>query len=1171
MRKIILSLLFVLANTFVFSQSQILVNEIWEKNFGIPLTYTSGNSTLDINGDFITVGHSTISTGIPKLLIRKQNSSGSLLWEDTFNLVANTKSYGTLVTTDNNSNIYVAGLYTSTDAPGNYDYLLAKYSTDGILLWNKIIVGSGQGDDIPVAITTNDIGDVYITGVSEGINSEKDFFTVKVNQNTGAEIWTRRYDYALKDDIPINMSFDNNGNLIVIGGSAVTDLKWDVALIKYDTDGNLIETKRLSNQLLEFKIPSNVTKDQEGNILITGIRSTDGINFKIRTVKLSDTLGISWIQDFDSGALVDSVCAIACDPFGNAIVTGWTTNEKGGNEFVTIKYNKADGEILWVQKRTANPSTSLAKSMTLCIDEQSNVFIAGEVYHETQSYISVMQYDADGNIKWEKRLRGEVGTRNRPLSLLVNDQGELFVTGIKRKQTEASYSTYKLQIYDRELLPVFSNDQASHINKEIIVRFKPNVIDQAFIDNPNFRYTRFGDVIADETCFDAMDEKLETSGTLEDWQLIKVHRSLSTRDSMATTHLGETLSVPDFYNTFVLVVPKDYQRIIGEFALADSLQSDDLRCCVRSATPNLMFTVDCEPNDNLYSTQGHLHPNATYDKGHINMEPAWCIHTGRDHIKIAIIDSGVEWSHEDFGGTAGFEASVIEDGYDYTSNTPIENTPENDPFNHGTKVASVAAAIRNNGIGVAGMAGGDDNGNGVRLIVAKTVDNLGFGNLAQMLAAYADAALLYDVNVINHSGGISPTSSYWTPDNLILFREQLHFANRMGITIVASRGNKGAIGNAARYPGTAQDEWILCVGGTDKVGLYNQQCSGGLGIDIAAPSRWELTRTIQADGTNEYGGISFTSGAAPHGAGLAALMQSYYSSTEPNLSLVQEDIEYIIQVTADDVDFSPASVGYDDPTGHGKINAGAAMELIERSHCNILHFGTASDPHTRNIQMLKNDIPLELTEPFTTATGLIFEAGMYKADVYKVQVRVEHSLPMGMNTIEHFWERHSGSTVFKYHDTSTDENTLQPLEFATFVGSPTLGVAILKGYVYHLKDNNCSDLGWIPAAPETANLSYSLLACTMTSTNDIIDEGNDLTVYPNPTQSNLTIEFDHSDLENVECVITDIQGRIIRSKVFLSDVGTNKIQIQCEDFPRGLYFCKIIIRNQTISRKFIKQ
>jgi subtilisin family serine protease len=100
---------------------------------------------------------------------------------------------------------------------------------------------------------------------------------------------------------------------------------------------------------------------------------------------------------------------------------------------------------------------------------------------------------------------------------------------------------------------------------------------------------------------------------------------------------------------------------------------------------NRLLAPDFVPNDSLYLSQWHL-PK-------ISAPLAWNLSQGAPGITIAILDSGVDATHPDL-------AAKLVPGYNFYDN----NTNTADVYGHGTMVAGVAAALSNNGIGVASVA-----------------------------------------------------------------------------------------------------------------------------------------------------------------------------------------------------------------------------------------------------------------------------------------------------------------------------------------------------------------------------------------------------------------------------------------------------------------------------------
>ncbi len=1167
LKKGSLAALLMLICTWLNAQTETLVNKTWEYSFGVPNDYEWAASALDNNGNLITAGHTALDATNTELILNKQDADGNVLWQEEFKIGDDTKNGGVALAIDANNNIYVAGVTSTSGDTEDFDFLILKYDSTGTKLWHQTFDGPGSGMDVPTGIIS-DASKVYVCGASRGTGTGIDYWALKLAASDGSLTWQKRYDYAGLDDYPANMALDDSGNIVLTGSSAETLLNWEVATVKYaHSAGALIGEERVGNDSLGFAQPSAIVKDPDGNFIITGTTTSNGTHFDIRTIKLKDDLDLLWSEDYDSGSKMDSASAITCDQYGDVFVTGWQLNEQDGSEFLTLKYG-SDGTLAWAKKRTVSPQSTVTKSRTIALDNDGGIIMAGG----SGNTILVVKYNTNGYVVWEKQLRNPEVVFARPLQLLVNTDNEVFVTAISNKNPGNVYYTYKLNTLQRLSNPVLDSlGNPLYAEDEIIVRFKPGVIRNTFIDNKDLLFGKIEDIFADTIALQALQDLLPESD-FEEWPAVKIFPNRTTADTLATTRLGKATHVPDFYHTLLVLASSDYKRIDDAKDIRDTLRDGNLSCFVKFVDINPIVTVDdCEPDDTNYANQGNLHPTMDYPNGHIDMEEAWCIAgASSSNIAVAITDTGIRWSHEDFLDENG--NSVVIGGMDYANGTPILANNENDFGDHGTRVASVAGSVRNNATGIAGIAGGSGGGDGIRLIAQRCIDkkfpdpnNSAVFTASDVIQAYDDAISMYGVQVINTSGGFNAIDGATS----ILFREQVHLANRLGVIICASRGNviSGLPTDWDRIPGTIQDEWVLCIGGTGTDGNYNPECRIGKVIDVAAPSRWQLTRSAQnyipnttTPSDQAYGGISFTSGATPHATGLAAIMLNYSSTP-----LVQDDVEYIIQASATDVE----STGYDALTGHRRISAGEALKMIEEPLCNVFHFGTDDDPDTRDSELIEEDISLELTEPYTTDAGLSFDMGAYTADVYKVTATVSHSLPSGFD-VAHSWERHSASTVFDLYVPGAP-NTLVPIEIVKFDGSPTQTTAVVEGYVYYLKNSDCSIEGWIPASPEDAELTYSLIGCSVNATD--APSAISFIVFPNPVSGQLTVNTPAILGAGFQSIaIHDFSGReVLYANGAKFPKHSTSIQLDVSDLPPGIYACVLTTSEKLLTTKFIKQ
>lgn len=270
------------------------------------------------------------------------------------------------------------------------------------------------------------------------------------------------------------------------------------------------------------------------------------------------------------------------------------------------------------------------------------------------------------------------------------------------------------------------------------------------------------------------------------------------------------------------------------------------------AEPNGVYYAIGAPNDPdagkqwQYNNTGQTGGATDAD---IDAFEAWEIAAGSNAVAIAILDTGIDQSHEDL-------KAKITKNVNFTSSKTVD-----DRYGHGTHVAGSAAAVTGNGKGVAGTCPG------CVLYNVKVLGDNGSGYwswIANGITWAADNG----ARVINMSLGGSSGSA--------TVEAAVNYAWGKGVVVVAAAGNEGT--SSPSYP--AYYERCIAVAATDhndaKPGWSNY---GSLWVDVAAPGVDILSTA--PDHNNKiwkrgvkYGTISGTSMASPHVAGVAGLVWS---------------------------------------------------------------------------------------------------------------------------------------------------------------------------------------------------------------------------------------------------------------------------------------------------------
>lgn len=247
-----------------------------------------------------------------------------------------------------------------------------------------------------------------------------------------------------------------------------------------------------------------------------------------------------------------------------------------------------------------------------------------------------------------------------------------------------------------------------------------------------------------------------------------------------------------------------------------------------------------EPNDPMYSKQWHLH--------NIGVVGAWK-QTKGSGITVAVIDTGITRVRD-------LAETKFVKGYDFVS----DREEVKDDNGHGTHVAGTIAQATNNYYGVAGIA------YEASLMPLKVLNEYGGGTVADIAAAIKFAAD-NGANVINMSLGGGGESR--------LMKEAIEYAHAKGVVIVAAAGNESQ--NSAAYP--ARYPHVIGASALGPDGEKAPYSNFGAGVDISAPGGSDAGKVLQQTIDPETGdavflGLQGTSMAAPHVAGVAALIQA---------------------------------------------------------------------------------------------------------------------------------------------------------------------------------------------------------------------------------------------------------------------------------------------------------
>lgn len=349
------------------------------------------------------------------------------------------------------------------------------------------------------------------------------------------------------------------------------------------------------------------------------------------------------------------------------------------------------------------------------------------------------------------------------------------------------------------------------------------------------------------------------------------------------------------------------------------------------------YSLPDASNDPLLIDQWHYH-NTGQTGGKpgadIRLLDAWKMETGKRDVIIAVNDGGIQTDHPDLapnlwvneGEIAGNGIDDDQNGYidDLHGYGFVNNSGQIIADNHGTHVAGTIAAVNNNGRGVAGVAGGSGNGDGVRLMSCAVFNGNDADGFPQAYVYSADQGAVISQNSWGYTmPGVFEQVVLDAIDYFIAEAGKDENGRQTGPMngglVIFSAGNYNSEENY--YPAFYSP--VLAVASSTHTDVKAQYSNYGSWIDITAPGG--ETYQVPEEGVmstltqGKYGYFMGTSMACPHVSGVAGLVLSRYAKD----GMYPENLRERIVRSVDPIE--SANPSFAGKLGPGRLNAARAL------------------------------------------------------------------------------------------------------------------------------------------------------------------------------------------------------------------------------------------------------
>lgn len=367
--------------------------------------------------------------------ITSYGQSVDTAWTHQFNNPDNTTDEPNAICLDADGNVYVTGY--SWRLATNRDWATIKYTATGDTAWVRYVNGAANGHDRAYDVGVDPSGNVYVCGEYRPSGSYSDFKIVCYDAG-GTVSWEDQFNGSGNyNDVGLNLAIDNDGNIIVSGSINTATTSDDIFLVKYRPNGDTAWMRTYDGTGHGLEDANAMVVDASGNIYITG-RSEGATSPDYITVKYDSTGTLIWDSRYAStGTVSEWAYAIDVDASGYCYVTGFTTAESKTTaklpthmNYLTIKYD-TNGDTVWTRQYDG-PISARDEGWAIAADDLGNVYVTGNSEGDGTSYdILTIKYDADGNEVWVERYQnpGYSSGQDEATEIAIDTFGFIYVAG----------------------------------------------------------------------------------------------------------------------------------------------------------------------------------------------------------------------------------------------------------------------------------------------------------------------------------------------------------------------------------------------------------------------------------------------------------------------------------------------------------------------------------------------------------------------------------------------------------------------------------------------------------------------------------------------------------------------------------------------------------------------
>jgi outer membrane protein assembly factor BamB len=406
---------------------------------------------VDAEGNTVVAGHLQTTANTAALTIMKFGADRSEIWRRVLGDIPagflNDAADRTLAL-DHNGHVVVVG---SMVRPGTgTDFFVAKLDKEtGAPLWQPVrIRGTDNSDNRATAVAVDAENHIIAVGSLGDANANNVFLAVKVDSETGAEIWRRSLPgspvFPLDQAHAVAVMRNNDVAVagLLSGHFGVVRLHAATGMVQPGWPQMVIGTLNSTDSAL------SVAVGPDDHIVAAGITANRFTFSDFTVCKFDGVTGSRfWCTAINgAGGFFDAARAVAVDHNGDVVAGGTLGEPQDASSFALLKFKGTTGAELW-RKTVPGVANSFLEARAIELDFTGNAFVSGVVEDaENLSAFLIGRFDGQtGNPVWLTSIVGTTPFFHRGHAVSLSSEGAIVATGItQNKPTSADFTLVKL-------------------------------------------------------------------------------------------------------------------------------------------------------------------------------------------------------------------------------------------------------------------------------------------------------------------------------------------------------------------------------------------------------------------------------------------------------------------------------------------------------------------------------------------------------------------------------------------------------------------------------------------------------------------------------------------------------------------------------------------------------